>query len=186
MSDGDHYGFNCTCGAENFQRVVVERVVGRPVVTDLVACVECHIVFYVPLPPPLPVERSGPSMSSGVPSKSPGLAIWGGVALGSPGTRAEPRRATTDPGGCRTGEQVETAAVGAQTRPLYPAHSTTRSAWRRSTGGIFKPSASAVLRLMTNSIFIGCWMGMLLAFSPRRTLSTYEATRRKLSSPDAP
>lgn len=80
MSYSDHYGFSCTCGAENFQRVVVERVVGRPVVTDLVACVECHIVFYVPLPPPLPIERSGTAMPSGIPRESPGLAIWGGVA----------------------------------------------------------------------------------------------------------
>lgn len=79
MSDGDHYGFSCTCGAENFQRVVVERVIGRPVVTDLVACVECHIIFYVPLPPPLLVERSGPAMPSGIHRESPGLTIWGGV-----------------------------------------------------------------------------------------------------------
>ncbi len=67
MSDGDYYGFSCACGAENFQRVIVERVIGRPVVTDLVACVECHIVFYVPLPP-LPVRPS------------PGRDTWEGVA----------------------------------------------------------------------------------------------------------
>lgn len=47
-------GFPCTCGADNFQRVVVERVIGRPVVTDLVACVDCHIVYYLPLPKPEP------------------------------------------------------------------------------------------------------------------------------------
>lgn len=79
MPDGDHCGYSCTCGAENFQRVIVERVIGRPVVTDLVACVECHIVFYVPLPPPRPVEWLGPAMPTGVPRESPGLTTWGGT-----------------------------------------------------------------------------------------------------------
>ena len=44
MSDGDHFGFSCVCGNENFQRVIVERAIGRPIVMDLVACVECHLV----------------------------------------------------------------------------------------------------------------------------------------------
>ena len=48
-------GLSCTCGCEAFARVVVERVIGRPVVTDLVACDECRLVYHVPLPPPAPV-----------------------------------------------------------------------------------------------------------------------------------
>ena len=46
-------GLFCTCGCEAFERVIVERVIGRPVVTDLVACIECKVVYYVPLPPPV-------------------------------------------------------------------------------------------------------------------------------------
>ena len=42
----------CSCGCENFQRVVVERVLGRPITTDLLACVECSVVYYSPLPKP--------------------------------------------------------------------------------------------------------------------------------------
>ncbi|MDQ6684151.1 MAG: hypothetical protein M3Z16_03415 [Pseudomonadota bacterium] len=50
---------SCPCGCENFNRIVVERIKGRPVVTDLVACVECRSVFHVPLPPPLPIINPG-------------------------------------------------------------------------------------------------------------------------------
>lgn len=35
----------CPCGYENFERVVVERVAGRPIVTDFVACVGCRAVY---------------------------------------------------------------------------------------------------------------------------------------------
>lgn len=39
----------CICGCENLARVVVERVAGRPIVTELVACAECRCVYYAPL-----------------------------------------------------------------------------------------------------------------------------------------
>jgi len=48
----EEFGSPCVCGAENFERVVVERVLSRPVVTDLIACVECRCVYYSPLPKP--------------------------------------------------------------------------------------------------------------------------------------
>jgi len=48
----EEFGSPCVCGAENFERVVVERVLSRPVVTDLIACVECRCVYYSPLPRP--------------------------------------------------------------------------------------------------------------------------------------
>jgi len=53
-SEDREFGAPCVCGAENFQRVIVERVFGRLVVTDLVACVECWCVHFSPLPKPLP------------------------------------------------------------------------------------------------------------------------------------
>ena len=38
-------------------------------------------------------------------------------------------------------------------------HSITSSARESSEGGTVNPSALAVLRLMTNSNFVGCWTG---------------------------
>ena len=48
-------GLSCTCGCEAFERVIVERVIGHRIVTDLVSCIECKVVYYVPLPPLAPV-----------------------------------------------------------------------------------------------------------------------------------
>ena len=62
----EEFGSPCVCGAENFERVVVERVLSRPVVTDLIACVECRCVYYAPLPRPAPTPPAGPPMPSGV------------------------------------------------------------------------------------------------------------------------
>ena len=42
----------CACGHENFERVVVRRPPGAPIVTDFVACVGCHAVYLAPLPKP--------------------------------------------------------------------------------------------------------------------------------------
>jgi len=86
MATFEEFGSPCVCGAENFERIVVERVLSRPVVTDLVACVECRCVYYSPLPKPAPVERSsGPPVPSGVVSNEPGLLRgWGGIPQGHP------------------------------------------------------------------------------------------------------
>ena len=51
----DAPGLACNCGSEAFERVIVERVIGHRIVTDLVSCIECKVVYYVPLPPPAPV-----------------------------------------------------------------------------------------------------------------------------------
>ncbi len=62
------------------------------------------------------------------------------------------------------------------TRPGWPvlpaAHSMTSSARARSKGGIVRPSALAVLRLMTSSNFVGCSTGKSDGFAPLRILST--------------
>ena|ERR1700730_3557256 len=51
-------------------------------------------------------------------------------------------------------------------------HSMTSSARARSEGGIARPSAFAVLRLMTSSNFVGCSTGRSDGFAPLRILST--------------
>ena len=48
------------------------------------------------------------------------------------------------------------------------AHSITSSARARSDCGTVRPSALAVLRLMTSSILLGCWIGSSPGFSPLR------------------
>ncbi len=51
---------------------------------------------------------------------------------------------------------------------LPPSHSITSSARPSSVGGMSRPSALAVLRLMTSSNFVGCWTGRSAGFSPLR------------------
>jgi hypothetical protein len=55
---------------------------------------------------------------------------------------------------------------------LSPSHSMTSSAVASSVGGTVMPSALAVLRLITNSNFVGCSTGKLAGFSPLRTRLT--------------
>ena len=54
----------------------------------------------------------------------------------------------------------------------------TSVAWNRSVGAIVRPSAFAVLRLITRSNFIGCSTGNSAGFAPLRILSTKAAARR--------
>src|SRR5215831_13476724 len=51
-------------------------------------------------------------------------------------------------------------------------HSITLSARARNAGGTVKPSALAVLRLMTNSNMVGCSTGRSAGWAPFRILST--------------
>jgi hypothetical protein len=51
-------------------------------------------------------------------------------------------------------------------------HSITSLARASSIGGISRPSAFAVVRLMTRSNLVGCSTGMSAGFAPRRILST--------------
>src|SRR5262249_40898695 len=48
----------------------------------------------------------------------------------------------------------------------------TSFAWKRSNGGIVRPRALAVFRLMTNSNFMGCSTGRSSGLAPLRILST--------------
>src|SRR6266404_4736688 len=57
-------------------------------------------------------------------------------------------------------------------------YSITSSARASSVGGISRPSAFAVLRLITNSYLVGACTGRLAGFSPLRMRSTYWAAER--------
>jgi hypothetical protein len=50
-----------------------------------------------------------------------------------------------------------------------------------SVGGTSRPSALAVVRLMTRSNFLGCSTGISAGFAPRSILSTKSAARRNRS-----
>jgi len=58
-------------------------------------------------------------------------------------------------------------------------HSITSSARASSVGGTSRPSAFAILRLITSSNLVGCSTGISAGFAPRRILSTRSAARRK-------
>src|SRR5215471_6395063 len=53
-----------------------------------------------------------------------------------------------------------------------PTHSMTSSARARSDGGIVRPRALAVLRLITSSNLLGCSIGTSAGLAPLRILST--------------
>src|SRR5712691_554009 len=55
-------------------------------------------------------------------------------------------------------------------------HWSTSSAWKRSVGGIGRPRALAVFRLITSSNLVGCSTGRSAGFVPFRILSTYTAS----------
>src|SRR5262249_39493660 len=59
-----------------------------------------------------------------------------------------------------------------------PHHSITSSARASSDGGTVRPSAFAVLRLITNSYLVGACTGRSAGFSPLRMRSTYSAACR--------
>src|SRR5262245_44769619 len=62
-----------------------------------------------------------------------------------------------------------------------PDHSITSSASASSVGGISRPSALAVLRLMASSNLTGCSTGRSTGLVPCRILYTYPAARRNKS-----
>ena len=56
--DGVELELVCPCGYENFERVVVQRKLHPPIVTDFVACVGCKAMYWAPQAASLPPERS--------------------------------------------------------------------------------------------------------------------------------
>src|SRR5262245_21634111 len=55
---------------------------------------------------------------------------------------------------------------------LAPLHSITSSAMACNVGGTVRPSALAVLRLMTSSSLVDCWTGKSAGLAPWRILPT--------------
>jgi hypothetical protein len=86
-------------------------------------------------------------------------------------------------GGERRGKQNGTRA-SKERATVY--HSITSSARPSSDGGIVRPRALAVLRLMTSSNFVGCSTGRSAGLAPFRILSTITAARRRRSTGLAP
>jgi hypothetical protein len=86
-----------------------------------------------------------------------------------------PRIASTDLDGltCKTPLAVRTSGVAAQR--------STSVAWKRSVGGMVRPSAWAGLRLMRNSYCIGYSAGMSAGLAPRRILPTMVPARRRMA-----
>src|SRR5262245_55820096 len=62
-----------------------------------------------------------------------------------------------------------------------PVHSITSSARSRKDSVIVRPSALAVVRLMTRSNLVGCSTGKSAGFAPRKILSTKSAVRLNMS-----
>ena len=70
-SDAAEQGVTCACGYENFERVVVERVPGRPIVTDFLACVGCRTMFFAPRGKPKPPAPRSPAEPPRQPTPKP-------------------------------------------------------------------------------------------------------------------
>src|SRR5574337_2226370 len=86
-------------------------------------------------------------------------------------------------GGERCGEQAP--GQSADERPAAD-HWISSSARRRSDCGIVRPSALAVLRLITSSNLLGCSTGRSAGLAPLRILSTCVAARRKRTAQSSP
>jgi hypothetical protein len=67
--------------------------------------------------------------------------------------------------------EIELALVIGERARRARAHSITRSARSKSDGGIVRPSAVAVFRLITSSNFVGRSTGRSAGFAPLRILS---------------
>jgi hypothetical protein len=65
-------------------------------------------------------------------------------------------------------------------------YSITSSARASSAGGTSKPSAFAVLRLITSSNLVGCCTGRSPGLAPLRMRSTYDAAPRYMSTTSTP
>ena len=77
--------------------------------------------------------------------------------------------------------QGEPKVMTAMVQRKWALHSITLSARVRRLGGISRPSAFAVFRLITSSNLVGCSTGRSAGFAPLKILSTKEADRRNRS-----
>jgi hypothetical protein len=80
-----------------------------------------------------------------------------------------------------TKKQGDRTAKKGDAMPPRNVHSINRSARTSNDGGTFRPSAFAVLRLITNSNFVGFSTGKSPGLAPLKILSIKAASRRKMS-----
>jgi hypothetical protein len=104
--------------------------------------------------------------------------------LGPPKVRLGPQEPTGGSGSrCPVTGVKQTSRLRAPTSEFDPTrtsedrYSITSSATASNAGGMSRPSALAVLRLMVSSYLVGCCTGKSAGFSPLRIRSTYDAAR---------
>src|SRR5262249_3694895 len=73
---------------------------------------------------------------------------------------------------CVCAERPSRSRTGEQSDELASLHSMTSSARASTVGGMSRPRALAVLRLITSSYLVGACTGRSAGFSPLRTRST--------------
>src|SRR5262249_38151823 len=83
---------------------------------------------------------------------------------------------------CACRERPRGRRAAEQRDEVASLHSITLSARAMNAGGTVKPSAFAVLRLMTSSNMVGCSTGRSAGWAPFRILSTYTAALRYRSA----
>src|SRR5712692_9220787 len=93
----------------------------------------------------------------------------------------EPRGGAPLLGGDKTGARLQVCSRDFG-QPNSSSHWINSSAPTSIDCGIVRPRALAVLRLMTDSNFVGCSTGRSAGLAPLRILSTYSAARRYISS----
>src|SRR5262249_20785433 len=76
------------------------------------------------------------------------------------------------------GERPSSHRAAEQRDEFASLHSITSSARASNVGGISRPRAFAVVRLMTRSNLVGCSTGRSPGFAPRRIMSTKSPARR--------
>src|SRR3977135_4744621 len=86
---------------------------------------------------------------------------------------------------CARGERPRRRAAEQRDELSAVDHSITSAARARSVSGTASPRAFAVLRLMTNSYFVGACTGRSAGLAPLSILSMYVAARRNVSSESA-
>src|SRR5262249_18222703 len=97
---------------------------------------------------------------------------------GGPGTPSRRRGYAQEPDGwqlarlLRPRRERPSGRAADERDELASPHSITSSARASNVGGMSKPSALAVFKLMTSSYLVGAWTGRSAGFSPLRMRST--------------
>ena len=116
-----------------------------------------------PLRQPLPIRRA--RMSLPPPAAKPTTMRTGRDRIG---LRPRNARHSRQRGSARGQMQKLSSAGKFHCEPPFHAHSITSSARASSVGGTSRPSALAVLRLMTSSNLVDCKTGRSAGFAPLR------------------